>query len=170
VLRRSAVPLAVALLLAAGYAVEARRRGPPADADRVAGTVVAIHDGDTLTLESHGERVRVRLGQIDAPEQGQPWGRRAKEALTALADDRPARLRVVDRDSYGRAIGDLYVDGRFVNEALVRDGHAWSYPRYIRDPAIPAAEVEARREKRGLWRLPEAERQPPWQWRREHPR
>jgi endonuclease YncB( thermonuclease family) len=170
VLRRSAVPLAVALLLAAGYAVEARRRGPPTEAAMLAGTVVAIHDGDTLTLESGGDRVRVRLSQIDAPEQGQPWGRRAKQALAALTEDRAARLRVVDRDEYGRAVGDLYVAERFVNEALVREGHAWSYPRYVRDPAIPAAELEARREQRGLWRLPEPERQPPWQWRREHPR
>jgi endonuclease YncB( thermonuclease family) len=170
VLRRSAVPLAVALLLAAGYTIEARRRGPPTEPDMLAGTVVAIHDGDTLTLEAEGERVRVRLAQIDAPEQGQPWGRRAKQALAALTENRAARLRVVDRDDYGRAVGDLFIADRFVNEALVRDGHAWSYPRYLRDPAIPAAELEARREKRGLWRLPEAERQPPWHWRREHPR
>jgi endonuclease YncB( thermonuclease family) len=166
VLRRAAVPLVVALLLAAGYTVEAHRRGPPAEPTLLTGTVVAIHDGDTLSIESDGRRVRIRLAQIDAPEQGQPWGRRAKQALAALADRRPARVRVLDRDAYGRAVGDVFVADRFVNEALVRDGNAWSYPRYVRDPAISAAEAEARREKRGLWRLPPAERQPPWQWRR----
>jgi endonuclease YncB( thermonuclease family) len=170
VLRRLAIPLAATLLLAAGYAFEARREGAPAEPAMLSGTVVAIHDGDTVTLESDGRRIRVRLAQIDAPEQGQPWGRRAREALTKLADRRPARVRVVDRDEYGRAVGDLFVADVFVNEALVREGHAWSYPRYIRSPEIPAAEQEARREKRGLWRLPSTERQPPWDWRREHPR
>jgi endonuclease YncB( thermonuclease family) len=172
VLRRAGIPILVALCLAASYAVEARWRGAPvaADADFLAGTVAAIHDGDTLTLESEGRRVRVRLAQIDAPEQGQPWGRRAKDALAALADRREARVRVVDRDEYGRAIGDVFVADRFVNEALVRDGHAWSYPRYLRSPEIPEAEAEARRTKRGLWGLPPAEREPPWEWRRRHPR
>jgi endonuclease YncB( thermonuclease family) len=167
---RAAVPFVFALLLAAGYTLEARWRERPTEPDAVAGTVVAIHDGDTLTLESEGRRIRVRLAQIDAPEQGQPWGRRAREALAKLALEQPARLRVFDRDEYGRSVGDVFVGDRLVNEALVREGHAWSYPRYVRNPAIPAAELEARREKRGLWRLPPAEQQPPWDWRRTHPR
>ena len=112
----------------------------------------------------------MRLAQIDAPEQGQPWGRRAKEALERLAERRSARVVVVDRDDYGRAVGDVYVGEGFVNESLVRDGHAWAYPRYVRSPAILAAEDEARRAGRGLWRLPPAEREPPWEWRRKHPR
>jgi len=132
------------------------------------GKVVAIHDGDTLSVRVAGETERVRLAQIDAPERGQPWGRRAKEALGRLAAGRDARLVVVDRDDYGRPVADLYVGELFVNEALVRGGDAWAYPRYVRHPQILAAQDEARRHLRGLWRLPAAEREAPWEWRRAH--
>lgn len=142
---------------------------PEADARALEGLVVAIHDGDTLSLEAGGRRIRVRLAQIDAPEQGQPWGRRARQALARLAERRSARLAVVDRDAYGRTVGDVFVGEVFVNEALVRDGHAWVNPRFARSERVVAAEVEARRERRGLWRLPPAERVPPWDWRRTHP-
>jgi endonuclease YncB( thermonuclease family) len=166
--------LALALCVAAfggalgtGFAAPACRRDAPPAAGLV-GKVVAIHDGDTLSVRLGGDTERVRLAQIDAPERGQPWGRRAKEALGRLAAGREARLVVVDRDDYGRPVADLYVGELFVNEALVRGGDAWAYPRYVRHPQILAAEDEARRDRRGLWRLPAAEREPPWEWRRAH--
>jgi endonuclease YncB( thermonuclease family) len=166
---RALAPLLLALAVAAGVAFEARRGESPA-ISVLEGRVVRIHDGDTLSFQAGAATQRVRLAQIDAPEQGQPWGRRARQALARLAEERDARLVVVDRDDYGRAVGDLYIGELFVNEALVREGHAWAYPRYVRSPGIVPAEDEARRAGRGLWRLPAAERQPPWEWRRQHPR
>jgi endonuclease YncB( thermonuclease family) len=145
-------------------------RSGAAAAQALEGAVVAVHDGDTLSLRAGGTTIRVRLAQIDAPERGQPWGRRAREALERLAGGRRARLVPVDRDDYGRTVGDLFVGDAFVNEALVREGHAWAHPRYVRSEAVLAAEEEARRAGRGLWRLPPAEREPPWAWRRAHPR
>jgi endonuclease YncB( thermonuclease family) len=170
--RRRSLALALCLAalggaLGAGFAAPACRRAAPPTSDLV-GKVVAIHDGDTLSVRVGSDTERVRLAQIDAPERGQPWGRRAKEALGRLAAGRDARLVVVDRDDYGRPVADLYVGELFVNEALVRGGDAWAYPRYVRHPQILAAEDEARRDGRGLWRLPAAEREPPWEWRRAH--
>ena len=43
-------------------------------ADRVAGMVVGITDGDTLTLLVETNQVKIRLSEIDTPEKGQPWG------------------------------------------------------------------------------------------------
>jgi endonuclease YncB( thermonuclease family) len=167
---RSSLLLAAALcaaLAAGGLALQAQRGGTT----RVLqGTVVAVHDGDTLTLRGPSGDERVRLAQIDAPEHGQAWSRRARHALTRLVVGRSARLVLLDRDDYGRAVGDLYLDDLLVNEHLVREGHAWAYPRYVRSPAILEAEDEARRAGRGLWRLPPPEREPPWEWRRTHTR
>lgn len=144
---------------------------PPEGADGpLQGEVSRVHDGDTLTLEGAFGSTRVRLAQIDAPELGQPWGEEAHEALRRLAGGRDAHLEVSDVDDYGRRVGDLFVAGRHVNEALVREGHAWAYRRWIRDEEILEAEASARRERRGLWSLPEGERDPPWDWRRRHPR
>jgi endonuclease YncB( thermonuclease family) len=155
-------------LAAAGIALQTQRGGAPAP-PAVEGIVLAVHDGDTLTLRLPSGRERVRLAQIDAPERGQPWGRRARQALERIAEGRRARLVVRGRDDYGRAVGDLYVDDVFVNELLVREGHAWAYPRYVRSPRIFEAEDDARRAGRGLWRLPPTERTPPWEWRRGAP-
>jgi endonuclease YncB( thermonuclease family) len=170
--RRSfALALCLAALtgaLGAGFTAPACRRA--ATGAPLEGAVVAVHDGDTLSVRVGGDIERVRLAQIDAPERGQPWGRRATQALARLAEGRAARLVVVDRDDYGRPVADVYVGELFVNEALVRGGDAWAYPRYVRHPQILAAEDEARRNHRGLWRLPAAEREPPWEWRRAHRR
>ncbi len=163
--RASAPAAAFCLVLAAvGIALHARRGEPPSPRT-VEATVVFVHDGDTLTVQGDAARERIRLAQIDAPEHGQPWGRRARRALARLAVGQRARLVVHDRDEYGRPVCDLYVGEVFVNERLVREGHAWAYPRYVRSPAILEAEDDARRAARGLWRLPPAEREPPWEWR-----
>jgi endonuclease YncB( thermonuclease family) len=163
--RASLLAAAGLMLAAAGISLQARRGDTPSP-HVLEGVVVSVQDGDTLTLEASGFRERVRLAQIDAPEHGQPWGRRARRALARLAGGRAARVLVQGRDDYGRSVGDLYVGGVFVNERLVREGHAWAYPRYVRSPRILEAEDDARRAARGLWRLPPAEREPPWEWRR----
>ena len=130
------------------------------------GRVVGITDGDTLTLLSQGrEQVRVRLAEIDTPESGQPYGNRARQALSELAFGRSVRVVVQDTDRYGRAVGRVYAGPVDVNAEMVRRGAAWVYRRYSRDPALLDLEREARQARRGLWTLPEAERVPPWEWR-----
>ena len=59
--------------------------GVPARADWVMGRVVAITDGDTLTiLTTDRVQHRVRLTGIDTPEKRQPFGRVAKNYLSSL--------------------------------------------------------------------------------------
>ncbi|MBL6077729.1 thermonuclease family protein [Belnapia sp. T18] len=136
-----------------------------------AGRVVGITDGDTLTvLTAEREEVRVRLAEIDAPESSQPFGTRAKQALSSLAFGRQARVIVVDTDRYGRTVARVYVGGIDVNAEIVRQGTAWVYGRYSRDPVLLGLESGARRTRQGLWILPESERVPPWEWRQQHRR
>jgi endonuclease YncB( thermonuclease family) len=135
-------------------------------AETLTGRVVGVSDGDTLTLLAEGNRqVRVRLAEIDTPESRQPYGSRAKQALSDLAFGKTARVEVEDTDRYGRTVGRVFVDGTDVNAAMVRQGAAWVYRQYAKDQSLFALEAEARQAKRGLWSLPEAERQPPWEWR-----
>jgi hypothetical protein len=109
--------------------------------------------------------LRVRLSEIDAPELAQPYGKTSRLALVAMLDGRVARLVGVDRDRYGRSVADVYVDGASINALMVRRGHAWAYTQYARSLEIIERENEARAEGAGLWALPEAERDPPWEWR-----
>ncbi len=88
----------------------------PVSSAEYAGKVIGITDGDTLTLLTPDkQQIKVRLAEIDTPESGQPFGSKAKEALSALAFGRQARVAVVDRDRYGRIVGRVYVGDTDVN-------------------------------------------------------
>lgn len=133
------------------------------------GKVVGVSDGDTLTLlvpdGTSFKQVKVRLGEIDTPESRQPYGERAKQALSDLAFGKPARVVVQDTDKYGRTVGRVFVGATDVNAEMIRQGAAWAYRQYLKDQSLLALEAEAKAAKRGLWGLPEAERIPPWEWR-----
>lgn len=140
----------------------------PALAAELRGEVVGIADGDTLTLLTPERRqVRVRLAEIDAPEGHQPWGSRARQALSAMVFRKPVVVLVQDTDRYGRTVGTVRVGRLDANAEMVRQGHAWVYRQYLRDRSLLTVEEEARQARRGLWSLPEPERVPPWAWRRQ---
>jgi len=148
--------LLVLLLVAASAAVSARD---------IQGKVVRVLDGDTLVVLTEGnEQVRVRLASIDAPEKGQPFGERARQALAAAVFSRFVRVRVETADRYGRTLGTVLADGQNVNAQMVADGYAWVYRAYSRDPELLALEAQARQSRKGLWA--DANPVPPWEWRR----
>jgi len=136
----------------------------------ISGRIVAVKDGDSLVLLSEGREIEVRLAEVDAPEFGQPYGRRAKEVLSGFAFGREAKIEVVDHDRYGRTVARVSVGDVDLNREMVRAGAAWVYRDYAHRIELYDVESEARRARLGLWALPEAERDPPWQWRRQHPR
>lgn len=136
-------------------------------AGTLAGKVVAIADGDTLTLlTADRQQIKVRLAEIDTPERAQPYGTRARQALSDLAFGKQATIESHEKDRYGRVVGRVYVNGIDVNKELVSRGAAWVYRQYNRDKTLLAIEADARAAKRGLWSLPEAERIAPWDWRK----
>jgi endonuclease YncB( thermonuclease family) len=140
----------------------------PAWAEELRGRVVAIHDGDTLTiLTAERRQVRVRLAEIDAPESRQPYGSRARQALAAMFIRQNVRVVVVDTDRYGRTVGRVYAGPLDVNRELVRQGAAWVYRPHLHDRTLLVVEAEARTARRGLWSLPERDQMPPWVWRRQ---
>jgi endonuclease YncB( thermonuclease family) len=129
----------------------------------VFGRVVAVHDGDTITVVVAGRDIRVRLHAIDAPERGQPFSNASRHALEALVAGREVRVVERGHDGYGRLLGRVYAGTLDVNAEQVRSGYAWVFRRFASDPALLALEAEAKAAQRGLWRDPRA--LPPWQWR-----
>jgi micrococcal nuclease len=128
------------------------------------GKVVAIHDGDTISVLRGREPVRLRLEGIDTPELGQAFGRAAKQFTAALAFGREVTVTTRYRDTFDRPVARVRLGGEDLSQALVRAGMAWHFTRYSNDRELATAEREARSARRGLWAEPNPT--PPWLWRK----
>ena len=138
---------------------------PAVFAATYSGTVVGVTDGDTIKIVVGRTQHKIRLAEIDTPEKGQPYGKKAKQALSRPVFGETVNVEQKDIDRYHRIVGRVYVDGVDVNAEMVRGGHACVYRKYATDQALYVMEGGAKRDRRGLWALPEAERVPPWEWR-----
>ena len=169
---RSGIALLAALLLGQAGAAELR-----------ACLVVGVCDGDTITARCGDpgayEQVKVRLAGIDAPERHQPFGARAKQALSDIAFNKPARLECIKTDRYGRSVCNVWVAPASAPSgpqtldaglAMVTVGMAWWYRAYAREQTPQArgqyefAEMEAKAKRAGLWA--DAEPTPQWESRK----
>ena len=125
-------------------------------AEELLGKCVGVADGDTCTILIAGtESRRIRFYGIDAPESGQDFGKKAKDYCSNLIFGKEIRVIGLDTDKYGRTVGKVYVDGKYVNLEMVKAGLAWHYVHYSpNDYDLADAEKEARRNKLGLWIQP----------------
>jgi endonuclease YncB( thermonuclease family) len=137
----------------------------PAAAETLRGKVVGVTDGDTIRLLVGSRQYKVRLGEIDAPEGGQPYGRAAKRMLSDLVFGQTISARVTDIDRYGRAVAVLNINGLNINAEMVKRGGAWAYRRYLSDQRYLRWEDAARQARRGLWGLQADQIMAPWDWR-----
>jgi endonuclease YncB( thermonuclease family) len=127
--------------------------------------VVAIADGDTLTVLVSREQIKVRLSDIDAPEHKQPFGTRSRQSLAELCHGKAATVSDREKDRYGRTLGAVICAGVDANAEQVRRGMAWVYEQYApKGSPLYAMQREAKAAQRGLWR--DARPVPPWEWRR----
>lgn len=152
----------------------------PSFAAALEGRVVRVADGDTLTvLDDYNQQHKVRLAGIDAPERGQPFGKRAATELASLAKNKRVIVDWNKIDRYRRIIGVVRVAPDDCNICkptldvgltLIKDGLAWHYRAYERDQTIDErreyrqAEAGARTHNAGLWT--DSDPTPPWDWRR----
>jgi len=115
--------------------------------------VVGVVDGDTIIVEGG---LVVRYIGIDAPEKNEALYLQAQKANEELVRGKRVRLEkdISDKDSHGRLLRYVYLDGIFVNAELVRAGlaDAKAYLPDVKYQAyLEAVEKEARQTRRGLW-------------------
>lgn len=135
----------------------------PLSAAEITGRVVSIADGDTLTVLMDRQQVKVRLVEIDAPENAQPFGNRSKQSLSDMCFGKEAQIEEKGMDRYGRTLGRVFCGGLDANAEQVRRGMAWVYDKYVTDRSLYQLQNEAKAEMRGLWG--DANPVPPWKWR-----
>jgi micrococcal nuclease len=130
------------------------------------GRVVAVADGDTITVMRGLIGQKVRLDGIDAPERKQDYGNRARQFVGSRAFGKTVMVSSSGTDKYGRMIGVVsFPDQTILNHEIVRNGFAWWYRKYASDDrTLERLESEARTERRGLWSQPNPT--PPWEFRR----
>lgn len=150
------------------------------------GTIGAVHDGDTLTLNAaNGTPFDIRLSDTDAPEifhkaekdkdcackpptdrPGQKYGKEATAALSALAPvGSPATAECYRADRYGKMVCHVYVSDVNLNLEQLRQGWAMTPKKaiWVRDPASRVAQDEAKAAQRGIWQ--DAQVMHPDDWR-----
>ncbi len=149
--------------------------GDPARQDA---RVVAVNDGDSITIVLNGMKYRTRLIGIDAPEMGQePWGRKAREHLRTLLKGYRWRVSIEGdiepHDKYDRILVYLWApDGEMLNERMLRDGYAMLLTiqpnsKYV--DRLRKAQKSAREDKRGIWG-PGGLKERPLDYKKTHPR
>ena len=135
-------------------------------AESLMGKVVAVTDGDTLTLlDSNMQTFKIRLAAIDAPEKDQAFGNRAKQALSAICFGKEAEAIIETIERYGRYVAEVYCEGINANTTQLSEGMAWLYTQYAKKfPHYLVIENAARLNRIGLWT--DANPIPPWELRR----
>jgi endonuclease YncB( thermonuclease family) len=130
----------------------------PVAADTINGKVVAVADGDTITvLDASKVEHKIRLAGIDAPEKAQAFGNRSKEHLSDLVFGKTVTVDWNKKDVYGRTVGKILVAGSDINLVQLQAGMAWHYKKYQNEQSsadrtsYAQAENNARARRVGLW-------------------
>ena len=134
------------------------------DDETVEGRVTRIIDGDSiLVTDSKSVEYEVQLEGIDAPESGQSYGKKAKEALAEMVAGKIVTVKKTGTDRYKRTLGIVIVGDVDANAKLIEDGWAWHFKKYNNEERLAKLEDAARKAKRGLW----ADEKPlaPWEYR-----
>lgn len=129
--------------------------------------VIRIIDGDTMEVLYEETPIKIRLAHIDCPEKRgkQPFGNNAKIALSDLCFGQNVTVLGESYDRYKRLLAVIINEAKQnVNQELVKRGMAWHFKRYSTDQTYHQLEMEARKNKIGLWQ----DQNPiaPWNWRK----
>ena len=134
------------------------------------GVVVAVYDGDTITLRTETNKKKIRLAGIDAPELKQPYGVESRAVLREAVLDRQVQVETTKADKYGRVVGKVIVDGQDINLKQVQSGMAWVYREYLKELAkedkvlYVEAEAQSKAVAAGFWNRSNPVE--PWIWRK----
>jgi len=129
--------------------------------------VIGIKDGDTFVLLIDGKEQVVRFAHVDCPEKKQPFGNKAKQFVSEMCFGKYVTLIHNNKfDRNKRLIAEVILqDGTNINKELIKNGLAWHFKKYSKDPEYAELELQARQNKIGLW-SDTIEPIAPWEWRK----
>ncbi|MDW9382589.1 thermonuclease family protein [Chryseobacterium sp. JV558] len=130
------------------------------------GKVIKISDGDTITLLLKGnQQKKIRLAEVDCPENGQAFGKNAKQFTSAQVFGKTVSFVETKTDRYGRSIARVYYDdGKYLSKELIKAGMGWWYFSYSKDASLGKIQENAQYRKVGLWQ--DVNAVAPWDYRK----
>ncbi|HEX2639974.1 MAG TPA: thermonuclease family protein [Pyrinomonadaceae bacterium] len=153
---------ATSLLTSAG-----KRSSAAPDRSLIEGKVVFVQDGDTLNVKTRPDTIyQIRIQGIDAPEDGQKFGKEARKKLSDLVAGDDVTVVLHKKDAFGRSVGTVYRKGRDIGLEMIQAGLAWHFKTYAAEQTADDrkryadAEAKARQDAVGLWS--EKDPVPPW--------
>ncbi|MDV6378055.1 thermonuclease family protein [Sporosarcina sp. GW1-11] len=164
----SSLLLAAVLVIAAIYFPElfGDEEKQPSRSGLIPVELVKTIDGDTIKIMYEGKEVNVRYLLIDTPETNhprlgkQPFGQQAKVRNQELLQKGQLEIEfdIGDKyDKYGRLLAYIYIDGKSVQEQLLKEGLArvgYVYPPNTKHlDAFKSAEAQAKKSGIGIWTL-----------------
>ena len=129
--------------------------------------VTQVIDGDSIKVRgADGKEYEVQIEGTDAPESKQEYGKESTEALKKMLFDSDVRVTWKKKDNFERLLAQVYRGDKHINAEMIKSGNAWHFKRYNQSKALADLEVEAKKDKRGLWKAetPTA----PWDYRKEN--
>lgn len=122
--------------------------------------VTWVIDGDTFWVSgSNGEKAKVRILSIDAPEICQVHGQSAKQALAQKIEKRKLNLHgMQSKDKYGRLLAVPILQKENVAAWLVRTGNAWNGVYKNQKGDYAREQTAAKNARVGLWSTPNPEK------------
>jgi endonuclease YncB( thermonuclease family) len=104
------------------------------------GTVVHVHNGDTVLIDTGNRSFTCRLEDIDSPEisgngkPGQLYGVEAGEELKRLILRQQVKITLTGEKTYKREVCYITKDGVDINREMIARGYAWAYSEYLKGP------------------------------------
>ncbi|MBL7198010.1 MAG: thermonuclease family protein [Candidatus Omnitrophica bacterium] len=83
------------------------------------GKVTRVIDGDTFRIRGGKS---IRLANVNAPELGTRGGARARNDLRTVIGGKTVSYKTVAK-SYGRAVANVKISGRSVNQVMRNKGY-----------------------------------------------
>ncbi|XP_060958402.1 staphylococcal-like nuclease CAN1 [Cannabis sativa] len=86
-----------------------------------------------LNITIRAQSLKIRLKGIDAPEHGMPFSEEPKNKLKKLVIGKCLKIITYGIDNFiksgqNRIVGDIYCNGIFVQEILLKEGYVWHHP------------------------------------------
>lgn len=132
------IAIIIMFLMAVAFGVQGVEAHSLKRGDVIIAKCIKVYDGDTLTVLYKGEKIKIRLVGIDAPELQQEYGQEAKKILSMWTlNNNKSQVRVIVSgiDKYGRVLAvvqGLGANKQWVDVAtmLAWSGLAWYEEKY----------------------------------------